>query len=208
MTGPGVLPPAHRSADKLALATVAAVGLHLGAWWLQHDEARLPLHLGHAGSQASLTVRTIDPGALPALAVAPSGLGAPRLTDAAEPPPHAAHADTTTPATGSGDDAYLPRSLLTQAPAAQAPVLLAYPDDMPPGRYRAVLTLFIDETGLVQQVRQRDGTLPEPLWTTARDAFLAAPFSPGQVAHTAVKSLFDVEVEFESTPAEGSRSVP
>jgi hypothetical protein len=108
---------------------------------------------------------------------------------------------------GDGDDRYLTRSQLDQPPAAQADIALAFPDTAPLGRYRAVLTLFIDATGQVQRVRTESAegpestegaSLPPSLDNAARQAFLAARFTPGVKDGQPVRSRIRVEVVYST----------
>ena len=108
---------------------------------------------------------------------------------------------------GDGDDRYLSRSQLDQPPAAQSDIALPFPDTAPLGSYRAVLTLFIDPTGQVQRVRTEsaEGTestegasLPPSLDNAARQAFLAARFTPGVKDGQPVRSRIRVEVLYST----------
>ncbi|MEO8297445.1 MAG: energy transducer TonB [Burkholderiales bacterium] len=94
------------------------------------------------------------------------------------------------------EEAYLPRQALDRSPAALAPVLLAYPEGAPPGRYQARLTVFIDETGEVRRIRIDQGQLPAALASAATQAFMATRFSPGERQQRAVKARLSIEVEF------------
>lgn len=97
---------------------------------------------------------------------------------------------------------YIPRPFLTVPPVLLTTVLLAWPDSpgLADGRYQAVLTLFIDDTGFVRRVVVDDDGLPAPLAEVARAAFIGARFEPGQVQGHIVKSRIRVAVEFESRP--------
>ena len=102
-------------------------------------------------------------------------------------------------ASEQADAPYLPRSALSLGPAPQDAIDLPYPDLAPWGRFRAVLTLFIDEQGVVQRVRfdeAGDTGLPPVLEDSARQTFLRSPFTPGQVAGRPVRSQLRIEVEF------------
>lgn len=93
---------------------------------------------------------------------------------------------------------YIPRAHLTVAPVATTLVSL----ELPPGeasdvRYVGVLLLYIDETGKVQDAIAQEPLLPEAYELSARSAFLAANFSPGEFAGQPVKSSLRVEVVFE-----------
>lgn len=100
-----------------------------------------------------------------------------------------------------GDDRYLARSQLDEPPAAQAEIELPFPATAPLGSYRAVLTLFIDASGLVQRVRteRTEGAgLPPSLDDAARQAFLAARFDPGVKNGQPVRSRIRVEVLYST----------
>ncbi len=95
---------------------------------------------------------------------------------------------------------YLPRPLLTVPPVAKTQVSLV----TPPGetqfvRYMGILSLFIDEAGRVRHITSDEPQLPPAFEQAAREAFLAAEFSPGEVEGQAVKSRVRVEVVFDST---------
>lgn len=95
---------------------------------------------------------------------------------------------------------YVPRALLSVGPVARTPVLLQWPPSWPLRRtYTAILKLYLDEQGRVERVEPDDeAVLPAPLFETAREAFMAAEFSPGQLNGQAVKSWMRIEVNFES----------
>lgn len=107
--------------------------------------------------------------------------------------------------TAQGEE-YLPRSALSLAPTAQSEVLLDYPPGAPPGLYRGELTLFIDETGLVRRVRidSSETELPAVFQEAARQAFLTARFTPGELQGRAVKARLRIAVEFEATAPDPS----
>lgn len=110
---------------------------------------------------------------------------------------------------GFDEQSYLPRPRLTVPPALQGSVLLSWPphDAPPAGRYAGVLSLFIDEFGVVQRVRVDDGELPAALQEQARTVFLGAQFSPGQLQGQVVKSRIRVEVSFEANPVAQRKGV-
>lgn len=111
----------------------------------------------------------------------------------------------TGPALAGPDDGaeYLPRSALSVVPQPLGEVLLTYPPGAPPGRHRGELTLFIDEQGSVQRVRIDSGEaeLPAVFQAAARQAFLAARFTPGELQGRAVKARMRIAVEFEAAEA-------
>lgn len=97
---------------------------------------------------------------------------------------------------------YVPRALLSVAPVARVPVLLQWPANWPfKQSYVAVVKLYLDEQGRVERVEPDGETLlPGPLFESARQAFMAAEFTAGQLNGQAVKSWIRVEVSFESAP--------
>jgi len=104
------------------------------------------------------------------------------------------------PPRSAGLDDYLPRSMLTLAPTPAESVLIPFPPDVPQGRHVFILALYIDEAGLVREVRIEDGAQSSVLADAARNAFLAARFTPGQLDDRVVKSRIRVEVVFENRP--------
>ena len=130
------------------------------------------------------------------LAVAPNALAVPPGADVPPAPSIAP------PASAAGHDDYVPRPLLSVAPVAQAPVILVAPlGETRMVRHVGILSLFIDEEGRVQRIAANEPSLPPAFEQAAREAFMAAQFSPGQVDGRAVKSRLRVEVVFDSTPA-------
>jgi hypothetical protein len=123
--------------------------------------------------------------------------------DAAHPMASAPGTDqvATTEAAGrSASDEYLPRQRLTRAPRAQQLIDIPFPPGVPtPGRYKAVLALYIDETGTVRRVKVADADLPGAYEEAARNAFQSASFVPGELKGRAVKSLIHIEVVFEES---------
>jgi hypothetical protein len=111
----------------------------------------------------------------------------------------------TLPAAAAGevgdDEGYIPRPRLSVVPVMQHSVVLQWPPEWAAeGQYSEVLSLFIDEFGVVQRVRVDGNGLPEPFQQQARQAFLGARFSPGQLNGRDVKSLIRIEVSFEARP--------
>jgi protein TonB len=107
-------------------------------------------------------------------------------------------------------DEYVPRPLLSMAPFARAPVVIAPPpDETAIGRHQGILSLFIDEEGRVQHIAaDKDAPLPPAFEQAAREAFLAAQFAPGQIDGRAVKSRVRVEVVFDNTPLPETAPAP
>lgn len=109
-----------------------------------------------------------------------------------------------TPISIDENDDYIPRPLLSVAPVARTPVVIGSPpDETGVGRHVGILSLFIDEEGRVQHISANEPLLPSAFEQAARDAFMAARFSPGQVDGLAVKSRVRVEVVFDNTPLVG-----
>jgi hypothetical protein len=105
-------------------------------------------------------------------------------------------------------DEYLPRGLLTKPPQAQGLIDIPFPPGVPtPGRYKAVLALYIDEHGVVRRIKTDGDALPAAYEEAARVSFQAASFQPGELHGRAVKSLIHVEVVFDdSQPNRGMSS--
>ncbi len=102
-------------------------------------------------------------------------------------------------------DGYVLRKALTQAPAPLDDVQLPWPAGAGVvGRFKAVFSLFIDESGWPQRMVPDGPTLPPALEAQARRVFMATRFAPGQVDGRVVKSLVRIEVEFDSTLAAAS----
>jgi hypothetical protein len=94
---------------------------------------------------------------------------------------------------------YLPRAKLTVAPAPLEPIEIPFPAAVDnPLRFRGQLSLFIDEHGVVQRIRVDGPPMPPVLEEAARNAFLRARFTPGEVDGVAVRSLIRIEVDFEA----------
>lgn len=96
---------------------------------------------------------------------------------------------------------YLPRGLLSIAPAATAPVIIPTPGgSVELGRHVGVLALYIDEQGRVRRIEAEPPALPAAMEQAARETFMAAQFSPGLVDGHPVKSRIRVEVVFDDAP--------
>lgn len=134
------------------------------------------------------------PAAVPVQAVASAApMSAPKVAN--ESPGNA----VASPFAGSnGGDDYVPRPLLTVPPAPKAPVIIAMPPGLRKfGRQVSTLALFIDEQGAVDHIVVDGPPLPAAMEESARQAFKAAHFSPGQVNGHVVKSRIRVEVVFD-----------
>lgn len=100
------------------------------------------------------------------------------------------------------DGGYIPRPFLSIAPNALAPVdIPTSPETAVPGRHVGVLALYIDELGRVRRIEAEQPALPEAMERAAREAFMAARFSPGQVDGHVVRSRIRVEVVFDGESA-------
>jgi protein TonB len=103
-------------------------------------------------------------------------------------------------------EVFLPRPLLDVVPELQSKVLLAWPAPSAPNtHYTEVLSLFIDEQGMVHRVRVEGSGLPPAFEQVARQAFLGARFAPGRKNQQAVKSHIRIEVSFDSDSATRSQ---
>lgn len=153
--------------------------------------------------------------AAPTADAAPTPHAAPLDVAAPAPAPVVRH-EAVMPPSSQGDDphdrneaalpppgpaTYFPRSELTVVPAPLHPVILATPDDGgPPARRVGVLSLFIDEAGRVHHIVPEEPLLPSRYEEAAREAFMAAAFTPGERDGGAVKSRIRIEVVFDNTP--------
>jgi hypothetical protein len=96
---------------------------------------------------------------------------------------------------------YVPRQYLSVPPLATEPVVIpTSPGSVDVGRRVGVLALYIDEQGRVRRVEAEPPALPEAMERAAREAFMGARFSPGQVDGHVVKSRIRVEVVFDDGP--------
>ena len=212
----------------LAICAAGSVALHLGLLSIGPAGSPGSAGIGAGASvnrTSSVQVRTAPSPAPTALAAstAPSDATQPKASESAPasapasasaPPSPAAAAALTAvadgldleqlPPAGAGpvdaaDQAYWPRSLLTRPPTPQQSIDLLYPTLAPSGRFRAVLTLFIDEQGVVQRVRideADDSGLPPVLEDAARQTFLRSSFTPGEIDGRPIRSRLRIEVEY------------
>lgn len=197
--------------------------LVLGTWdlWGQAPGGGTPTAAPRAARQVAVALRPLAEAPLPspepatrtdreqpaqATADPDAPLQAAKPTSAPEATAQTEPASLTAPpGPGEAGDEYLPRSSLTRGPEPSAEVLLAYPEGAPEGHWQGVLTLFIDEHGAVQRVRVESSEvdLPPPFQEAARQAFLAARFTPGEWQGQPVRSRIRIAVEFEAGPAPG-----
>ncbi|WP_411884491.1 hypothetical protein [Polaromonas sp. YR568] len=99
----------------------------------------------------------------------------------------------------SNEPEYLPRNLLSVAPAAQTSIIIPYPPEVAgTGRYAGIFALFIDELGEVRSVRMEDQRLPPAMEQAVRQIFMQTRFSAGQRDGKDVKSRIRVEIVFDT----------
>jgi hypothetical protein len=146
----------------------------------------VPLVAADAASAASAPASASEPAAS-AFAAAPA-----QDADAA------ATAATSIPGDAI-DGGYVPRPLLSVVPDAIDPVVIATTPEVAdiPGRHAGVLSLYIDEQGRVRRIEADEPALPAAMERAAREAFMAARFSPGQVDGHVVRSRLRIEVVFD-----------
>lgn len=188
---------------RLFICGAVAIGLH-------------GLILGWAGSrpdgaaQAQVTPgRAVAVRLVSAPALAPEVAPEPAATSPApQPSPDNSPGETSTPTPAQDGDStldlngYVPRRWLTVGPKPIAPILLPFPAGFQErARYTVVLNLYIEANGRVGRIEFVGVPLPELLERTARNAFKHARFTPGQVKGRIVKSLIQVEVDFDALGA-------
>jgi hypothetical protein len=99
----------------------------------------------------------------------------------------------------SNEPEYLPRNLLSVAPAAQTSIVIPYPPEVAgTGRYAGIFALFIDELGEVRGVRMEDQRLPPAMENAVKQIFMQTRFSAGQRDGRDVKSRIRVEIVFDT----------
>ena len=168
-----------------------------------------PLRTAHAVEVTSVIASprgrfaTALPSA-PAPQAAPPSLPAPE-GPVATPTSHGPELPPSIPSATSAME-FVPRSLLSLAPVPAHPIVVPFPDSSSDtGRFVTVLRLFIDETGHVLRVVVDGPPIPAALEAAARDTFMHATFSPGQVDGVDVRSVIRVEVTFDNTPLDPPR---
>ena len=198
-----------------SLALHAALLLAFGPAPHRFGDGQAPLRASQSMTVRTLVLRsasTLSASKSPGPAAAPlplheaetsTLLQAPQL-----PPVTSKVAEQAKTSGGKGDEAgYLPRRELDEPPKLLLHVNLLWPDNAPAaGSYKSVISVFIDEAGVVQRVRMDGPELPESLQAVVRDAFLQAHFSPGRVKGFEVKSWLRMEVEFDTDAGAASRS--
>ena len=102
----------------------------------------------------------------------------------------------------AAQDGYLPPEKLTRRPQALSDVVIPAAENGAQigGAQVGVFTLFIDTSGMVRRMVIDGPTLTPGLEALVRQAFMAARFSPGEVAGRPVKSMLRIEVDFGAPP--------
>lgn len=211
------LAPSLMAASALHVAVLAGTGLWLGGHGPvskdQHDA-----HVASGGARSEgwqwrlIAPRTADKTTdLPRQAPAVEALASSQAKTSPDQPgqtdmrlsaqPTAASAQTAAKAQAPTLDEYLPRGLLSKPPHALSMIDIPFPPGVPaPGRYKAVLALYIDENGVVRRIKTEGEALPAAYQEAARVSFQTASFQPGELHGQAVKSLIHVEVVFDDAP--------
>lgn len=170
---------------------------------------------GSVGSSASTAIRVRTVSLLPPSPLPSPVRESPQVNEAIHAPDRApVAASAQEPSTDSSpaaaapalsvtaeadSDSYVPRSQLSTPPIAKTAIVLeSPPNEIGAGRLVGVLSLFIDEQGRVQLIEAEEPALPPAFEQAAREAFMGAEFSPGEVGGRAVKSHQRVEVVFDT----------
>ncbi|MGR6806232.1 hypothetical protein ACU6VI_08050 [Sphaerotilus natans] len=174
------------------------------------DTTRVPAQPEHAARDMPPSMPEPAPSPIPDPApdpvpqpLPPPGAGTPQAAVAPMPSPSGAESNDGSDDTPDDDSTYLAPEQLDRRARAAIAIDLPYPELAPPGQFRAALTLFIEADGRVSRVRLEPdadaadgGSLPPVLEDSARQAFLASPFEPGELGGRAVRSRLRVEVQF------------
>ncbi|MFN3914928.1 MAG: energy transducer TonB [Aquabacterium sp.] len=101
------------------------------------------------------------------------------------------------------------RHEVDQGPIPLHPVIIPYPDGVQVAQVvRGIITLYIDELGVVRRVEPKDRTLAPAMVQAARDAFLQARFQPALRQQAPARVQIDIEVQFDPPEAPpGNRSL-
>jgi hypothetical protein len=103
------------------------------------------------------------------------------------------------PAHATWDADYVDASLLSTRPRPQGEIAIPEPEvGTYRGVFKAVLVVFIDETGYVARVEVDRSDLPAEFELSAREAFARARFQPGLIGTRPVRSRLRIEVGFDS----------
>lgn len=93
---------------------------------------------------------------------------------------------------------YLEPNRLTQRPTVLGNIDIPYPElegDKP--NIQVVLTLYINERGIVDRVQVEESGAPRPFVEAAKQAFSSATFRPGRSGDQFTKAKIRVAVDFE-----------
>ena len=176
----------RRSAGPISVRLVAAAPLP--------DEAAESLPDSRPTDPPTAQPAVPIPASAPSSASAPAPATAPTTTEA-----ESSATDARSMAGDSADGGYVPRPLLSVAPRADTPVVIATPPGpIELGRRVGVLVLYIDEQGRVRRIEAEPPLLPPAMERAARESFAAARFAPGQIDGQVVKSRIRVEVTFDA----------
>lgn len=101
------------------------------------------------------------------------------------------------------------RTEVDQGPIPLQPVVIPYPEGVQVAQaVRGIITLYIDEHGVVRRVEPKDRTLAPAMVHAARDAFLQARFQPALRQQAPARVQIDIEVQFDPPEAPpGNRSL-
>jgi len=218
--------PRHRD-ERLWWAVGAAVALHV-----------VMLAGGHAPEQHLTGPHgSVDNAAAPSLDQSNLAPKAWQLLAGPQSPPRTAHHTADDQSTehqahivsqSSGDDVTTPspppsvathgahqeapfwrRHEVDQGPIPLHPVVISYPEGVQVVQaVRGVITLYIDEHGVVRRVEPKDQTLAPAMVQAARDAFLQARFQPALRQQAPARVQIDIEVQFDPPEAPpGNRSL-
>ena len=104
---------------------------------------------------------------------------------------------------------YVPREWLTVGPQPLEPIVIEYPQELADtGMHQGQLAVYIDEFGVVTQVKTLTPELPPPMAIAARFAFQKARFRPGERDGAAVRTRVVVEVRFDASSPHDAPTPP
>jgi hypothetical protein len=99
----------------------------------------------------------------------------------------------------SDDDEYVDSRRLTVRPSPIGDVVLPeLPASDLKAALKAVMMLFIDNTGRVVRIRVESSNLPADAEFAVQQVFMQAPFHPGSIDGRAVKSRMRIEAGFDA----------
>ena len=198
----------NRPAKSLSLAVAGAfaVGLHAGLIFFAVHAFAGPTRsafgarsvmLAAAGTLVTRPARPA-PEAGPALNDAGAGAAA-HEAEMRAPAPAAPGVTEAQPLHAARDADYVDASLLSTRPRPEGEIAIPEPEvGTYRGTFKAVLVVFIDETGHVARVEVDRSDLPAEFELSAREAFARARFRPGLIGARPVRSRLRIEVGFDS----------